>query len=556
VRPPEDAPDHDGAALEELRQHFYGGDLAAAASAGERLLSSTDPHDGDPVVQGRRAVVLLWLTRCARRADTLDVALEHAYQGVAAARAARDSRLTCQLQAQYVHVLASLGQNEGALEEGYEVLRQAVDGGDTLAQAACWLALGQVHWTMHQWTSGEEAYTEALRLGRLSGDCEVSGLASNGIAAMEDHKATEARAAGRIDEAEACSRRSLALLVDFTDSSLMIGDSYNAWIGTHNQACCLLAMGDHHTARAMLEQQLALLDEEHGSRHNLIFQVLGDIHLAEGRYDAAIACYTEAVQIAESLQVPLLAMDASRGLVDALEGKGNHRAALEQHRRYHELYVRLASIKAQAQARALAVMYETEKTLALAETLQRRADQLASVNSSLVAERVVLRRDSLQDALTGLANRRHFDRVLANRTHQEISPLGFALAMIDVDRFKRINDRFSHLTGDEVLRRLGALLQLHARQLDLPARYGGEEFALILVDVDRSTARHVCERLREAIESEPWSALHADLRVTVSIGVVHAHEAVGETDALLSMADERLYAAKRNGRNRVVDSLG
>lgn len=550
------APDRDGAALHELRQRFYSGDLAAAVSVGERLLASTDPDDDAPDVQNRRAVTLLWLTRCARRADTLDVALERAYQGVAAARAAGDSRLTCRLRAQSVHVLTSLGQNETALEEGYAVLRHAVDDGDLQAQAASWLALGQVHWTMQQWTMGEEAYTEALTLARLCDDLEVSGLASNGIAAMEDYKATEARAAGRLEEAETLSRRSLAFLEDFTDNSLKIGDRYNAWIGKHNQACCLLAMGDRHTARTMLEQQLALLDEERGSRHNLIFQVLGDIHFAEGRYDKAIAFYTEAVQIADSLQVPLLAMDASRGLVEALERKGNHKSALEQHRRYHDRYVQLASIKAQTQARAMAVMYETQKTLALAESLRQRADQLASVNTDLVAERVVLERDSLQDALTGLANRRRFDQVLADKTKEDVALPGFALAMIDVDHFKSVNDRFSHLIGDEVLRRLGGLLQLHARQLDLPARYGGEEFAMVLVDVDRATASAVCERLRTAIETEPWSALNAELHVTVSIGVVHSHEAVGEPEALLSMADQRLYAAKRTGRNRVVDRLG
>jgi len=549
-----DGYDHDGA-LQELKRSFYGGDLKAAASAGASLLASVDSRDADPVAQHRRAVALLWLTRCARRADTLDVALEHAYEGIAAARAARDSRLQCQLRAQYVHVLASLGENEAALDEGYELLRQSVDSGDTVAQAASWLALGQVHWTMHQWTMGEDAYTQALTLARLAGDREVSGLASNGIAAMEDHKATEARAAGLLDEAEARSRRSLALLVDFTDSSLQIGDRYNAWMGMHNQSCCLFAMGEPERARALLDQELARLDGERSSRHNLILQVLGDIHLSEGRYDLAIACQTEALQIAEELQVPLLAMDARRGLVDALERKGEYEAALEQHRLYHALYVRLASTQAQARSRAMAVIYETEKTLALAETLQQRADQLASVNTSLVAEGVVLRRDSLRDALTGLANRRHFDQVLAGMAGHDRAPPGFALAMIDVDHFKRVNDRFSHLTGDEVLRRLGGLLQLHARQLDLAARYGGEEFTLILVDVDRPTAHIVCERLRAAIAAQPWSTLHPDLIVTVSIGVVHSEEAGGGSADLLAMADARLYAAKRDGRNRVVDSL-
>jgi diguanylate cyclase (GGDEF)-like protein len=133
-------------------------------------------------------------------------------------------------------------------------------------------------------------------------------------------------------------------------------------------------------------------------------------------------------------------------------------------------------------------------------------------------------------------------------------PAGRALALLDLDRFKCINDRYSHLVGDEVLRRLAALLLRTCRRHDLAARFGGEEFAMILTGVDHAQALAACERVRAAVASEPWWQLHPELHVTVSIGLVHEDEASqpDQRHGLLATADARLYAAKRGGRNRVV----
>jgi diguanylate cyclase (GGDEF)-like protein len=250
----------------------------------------------------------------------------------------------------------------------------------------------------------------------------------------------------------------------------------------------------------------------------------------------------------------MFAMNACRSLVDALECSGDTRAALAQHRRYHDFYVQLASSRAQTHARAMAVKYETEKALALAEAQRQRADRLSSANTSLIEDKAQLQRTSMEDALTGVANRRHFDQAWALALQEGTLPAGRALALLDLDRFKCINDRYSHLVGDEVLRRLGALLLRICRRHDLAARFGGEEFALILTGVDRAQALAACERVRAAVADEPWVQLHPGLRVTVSIGVVHEDEAIppGPHHGLLATADARLYAAKRGGRNRVV----
>lgn len=156
-----------------------------------------------------------------------------------------------------------------------------------------------------------------------------------------------------------------------------------------------------------------------------------------------------------------------------------------------------------------------------------------------------------EDGLTGVANRRWLDLQLAReceRARRFDHPL--SVAMIDVDHFKALNDRFGHALGDEVLRRIAHLLRSACRASDELGRYGGEEFLLILAETPLSGALPVCEKLRERVRSHDWSALHPALNgVTVSIGLASASGAQ-VTEALAQRADERLYAAKAAGRDR------
>jgi diguanylate cyclase (GGDEF)-like protein len=157
---------------------------------------------------------------------------------------------------------------------------------------------------------------------------------------------------------------------------------------------------------------------------------------------------------------------------------------------------------------------------------------------------------SRRDGLTGLPNRRAFDEELARevaRAGRTGGPL--AVVVLDVDRFKAVNDRHGHAAGDAVLREVAARAAAAARRGDLAARIGGEEFALILPSADLAGAAELAERIRAAIAGSP---VHAGepLAVTASLGC--AALAPGEAPgALLARADARLYEAKRAGRDRV-----
>lgn len=155
-----------------------------------------------------------------------------------------------------------------------------------------------------------------------------------------------------------------------------------------------------------------------------------------------------------------------------------------------------------------------------------------------------LDRDSQTDALTGLANRRTFDLVL-NEQIQNRTP--FSLIFLDIDFFKKVNDTFGHLVGDDVLRFLSRIMKELTRDGDLCFRYGGEEFAIIVPYGDHDTAIDIAERLRMKIESTESPTGEA---ITISLGIATYPEHGQDPKAMISAADEAMYTSKSEGRNK------
>jgi diguanylate cyclase (GGDEF)-like protein len=161
-----------------------------------------------------------------------------------------------------------------------------------------------------------------------------------------------------------------------------------------------------------------------------------------------------------------------------------------------------------------------------------------------------------EDALTGLANRRHFNEVLeAEITRSQRSRQPLSLILCDVDFFKNYNDHYGHVAGDNCLQTIGQiLLQTFKRAGDLPARYGGEEFAVIFPGIPPGTAGLLAEKLRLGMMAEaiPHAFSAVAEVVTLSIGVVEAHpERERNAEWYINEADKALYRAKEKGRNRV-----
>jgi diguanylate cyclase (GGDEF)-like protein len=192
-----------------------------------------------------------------------------------------------------------------------------------------------------------------------------------------------------------------------------------------------------------------------------------------------------------------------------------------------------------------------ERVAARTADLERADREKERLIAALREHTSALERESLEDALTGVANRRCFvQRLAAEIDVAQAVRQPLTLAIADLDRFKVVNDDLGHSIGDEALRRSAAIMKSLCRSADLVARIGGEEFALLLPGMAGEEAWDFCERLRAAVEQHDWRAVHPHLRVTVSIGVAQWNGRV-DGAALLEAADEQLYRAKRTGRNRV-----
>lgn len=170
---------------------------------------------------------------------------------------------------------------------------------------------------------------------------------------------------------------------------------------------------------------------------------------------------------------------------------------------------------------------------------------------SLTEELQVAKTEAEVDFLTGLLNRRRFERaatILIEDLKSKNYP--FAVVMLDIDHFKQVNDEYGHPVGDEVLQEIATVLKTFLRANAIPGRIGGEEFAIILPGSELDEARRIAERLRYAIENRSFSH---ELRVTASFGVTEAKK-IDTIDTVFKRVDKALYDAKKAGRNMVIAS--
>jgi diguanylate cyclase (GGDEF)-like protein len=230
----------------------------------------------------------------------------------------------------------------------------------------------------------------------------------------------------------------------------------------------------------------------------------------------------------------------------------------------YDALARSAELERQAFAELSELQRSLERATLETDAARRESDSLAAKNRELarmhaeLADRTVqleslqeqLREQADRDWLTGLHNRRYLARELEATASGSLA-LPLALAVLDLDHFKQINDRFGHDAGDRVLVRVARLLSDALREDDIVVRSGGEEFLLVMPSTDHNAAAAGCERIRQTIEGEDWTGVADGVTVTASIGLAVADEA-GSVERVAKLADERLYMAKHQGRNRIV----
>ena len=213
-----------------------------------------------------------------------------------------------------------------------------------------------------------------------------------------------------------------------------------------------------------------------------------------------------------------------------LEQQGQEARALDEIRRLRRREQRIRAESLESRARVVKWQLDvrnTEESLHKLETTTRQLERL-----------------SLEDALTGLANRRCFEQALAQAlAGQADGRKPLSLALIDVDKFKQINDGHSHLVGDQVLKGIAQVLRSQVREHDLPARLAGDEFVVIFADTSAAEAEPACRRIAAAVQRFDWASIAAALQVSISIGSAQALP--GDTvESLLLRSDAAMYEVK------------
>ncbi|TFD28279.1 diguanylate cyclase [Cryobacterium cryoconiti] len=444
--------------------------------------------------------------------------------------------------------------------EVQEILSWAEQHGELALQSRCHDVLGSIFELV-----GDRALAleHAVAANDLLEDSEVPLMRAAARKCLADALGS----AGSLDEARRRYADALRLVIDDPETmiryNILNNLAYTEYLA-HNQAealaaveqlICLSEVGDRQigmyaldtVARVYLtagrldeaeQKLLPAMDPAVGDLHpdgsTAALVTLAEIYRTQGKLEQAQTVIDRCRDLSQRHGLIRWSTEAAREQAEIHAANGDFRAAFEAYRDFHEQSEALGASEDKSRGRILEAVFQTAEARRESERYRELAER---------------------DPLTGLHNRRFVDERLgvALLRMREGGPT-LAIAMVDLDHFKRINDTLSHEVGDSVLREVGRLLIDAAASVTdgIAARLGGEEFLLALPGLEAGEAQLHFEAVCRAIADHDWSPITGSLPVTASIGVALAPADGQQSSDLLRAADVRLYVAKRDGRNRVV----
>jgi two-component system cell cycle response regulator len=451
------------------------------------------------------------------RVGNLETALERQREMLQQARAAGHATIEGRTQ----FYLASNWDRIGLRTESLEAANEGV----RLLDPSC-----PAHWhvehhmvlamfTNYQRAGGTdlELMEESLRRARVLGDPDILLLVLNNFA-WTAHLCEEGKA------------RATELLEEMT-TLVAAGRAYPSAADLDTMGWLRLANGEIEEAERLLELGLTHTDHVEPDSVAALRIHLAAVRRLQGRLDAATRLLERGRSEALATRTPEFALDALDTLAAVDAERGDHRRAYRRLRRLLEERAQHERSESERRAAVLQSIYAAQS-----ERDQRRYYQELSV----------------RDPLTGIYNRRH----LEDRLAELVGAGQLALAMVDIDHFKRVNDEHSHETGDLILRQLATILADHARLMSpdgFAVRLGGEEFVIVAPSITTAEAVASLTQLRCQVAAHRWSAVPSTIAPTISIGLATSTPGSADTRAtLLARSDELLYRATRAGRNRVV----
>ena len=420
-------------------------------------------------------------------------------------------------------VLQRLGDYPEALDCFLQCLKIRRKYGSDIEVAYTLHNVAEIYNWLEMYEPAEANNQEGLAILRENGELHGQAHLLNGLGTTVRELGDRTRAMKLHEEAIAISRR--------------IGDQSELAHSMSLRVQCTVSSQPRDADLAVLSDALGYARncEDKHLQAGLILQ-LAEYHLLRDDADQALLRLREVEELTSTTAADELVLRARKLLSQAYASKGDYEKAYKHLSDYDGLAEKFKGAKVAQKLRAITTTWELRVAEAEKEMLRLRNAELENI--------------SHHDYLTGLANRWYLQQEMEAKSHQT----QMSLMIIDIDYFKLINDRYSHATGDEVLCHCGSLLRDFCPTDAVAARFGGEEFVILLPDTDLQDTRAQAEQLRHRFETYHWSDLAKELKVTVSIGIAHRSEET-KMEAVLQLADTRLYHAKRSGRNKVASTL-
>lgn len=535
--------------------------LATPALEALRDEVSTDQAALDPADERLRAQTLLALARAYPRAGQAAEGARAGCEALLWFEQLEDVVGACDAHSQLALAYALLGVGRESLDHALQALDLARHLQDREREAWALLRIGNAQAALDNPVQARELTQQARELAQQQGLLELdfaclSNQAFFTIDELEQSRFDDDASPGQVTQAMAVVLAHQAL-----ELARAHANPYRQAIALAHLNDALLLGGDWQRAMHSVAEleQLAKAQDLHALERQAQLQQ-ARLAAAQGAWLTAIAQADNLLREAAGQLLPrqrkallTLLYESHKALGDS----GRALAYLEELMRVERQTVRDAQL---VHTQLLLVRDEVQQAVGRAERAQAEA-QAAKLRSALLereAKQLQQRlqdtdREAREDALTGLANRRHAEQSLATclqmarRLQQPLS-----LGLLDLDHFKKVNDRFGHACGDAVLRELAGLLRRHLPPGALAARWGGEEFLIVLPNLDAAAAQQALDALRDAVQHHDWGRLAEGLAVTASIGATLILAEDEGWARSLERADAALYAAKNAGRNRVL----
>lgn len=477
---------------------------------------------GEPEALARSIGQMAW---CCMRLGDVDAGLECAVTARRLWSRLGDVAELARIGAVETFLLLDIGLSDDAFEMAELAVSTAESGGDAAGLAFAQIAKGVTLAVCRQMPMAVPLLESSIALSAEVGaaDLHAFGLVNLGFCYSKLYE--EADANQDVSARDQWLHRAIATTDKAIAAAEACGDLWILRVALGNCAEYNALNGDVGAAMAHLERSAALPGEGGASLRIHYLYTLATARLRSGDLSGALEAARQSLALADRTGQVDHQLNAAAQLGRVHEALGQFEEALTLQKRYHALYVRQSG--------------ETTQRLAKAAELRAETRQLRDRASALAAE-------ALLDALTGLPNRRSFERLVG-----ELAGRDYALAIFDLDHFKDVNDQYSHLVGDDVLRRVSQTLAVRAADLGHVARLGGEEFVVLLPDRDTEGAVAIIEDLRMALCGIDWADIAPSLITTASVGLCSTAE-VRRHDEIMIRADQRLYAAKHRGRNCMV----